>query len=618
MSVNYGKYFDPADKRKIAIYSRKSKFTGKGDSIGNQKEECFAECRYRAASVGVTLSDDDFLVYEDEGFSGKHMNRPGFLEMQRAYRDNNVKVIVCYRLDRISRNVGEFAGLIDELEKLNVGFISKSDGFDTVTPAGRTMMFMVTVFSQFEREIIAERIRDNLMALARTGRWLGGEVPTGYESVEVERIREDNTTRTLHRLGQVPSQIATVQKIYQLFMQMDSPVKVEMELKEQKIKTKRGNAFTRYAVRDILKNPVYMVADNMAYQYFQALGANIYADESEFDGTSGVAVYNRTKQEHGKAKIFRPVTEWIVAVGQHKGCISGEDWTRVQAMLQRKSRKSSSDSEPKKTTTSDFSLLGGLLVCGECGSFMRHKLTDRMHKDYGELSYPYVCLTKERTKREGCTCDRVKDGNALDRLVCEDVRRLDEDGSAFVLQMEQARKQIRGITEGQEKQIEDLRKQIQQHEKVIARLVRSIGQGDDDETALADEYFRKDIAQLGQQIKDKEQQIAELEAIANSQQLSDNEFNLLRGMLSSFANSFDAMTVAQKRIALGTLINKIIWDGEKAHIVYFGCSGEITQLPALNGADIPASEEEEANTGGLLMKSSCTSATKKRQPKTSP
>ncbi|MCL2301450.1 MAG: recombinase family protein [Firmicutes bacterium] len=616
MSVNYGKYFDPADKRKIAIYSRKSKFTGKGDSIGNQKEECLAECRYRAASVGVTLSDDDFLVFEDEGFSGKSMNRPGFLEMQREYRNNNIKVIVCYRLDRISRNVGEFAGLIDELEKLNVGFISKSDGFDTVTPAGRTMMFMVTVFSQFEREIIAERIRDNLMALARTGRWLGGEVPTGYESVEVERIKEDNTTRTLHRLGQVSSQIAIVEKIYQLFMQLDSPVKVEAELQKQDVKTKRGNAFTRYAVRDILKNPVYMAADQEAYQYFQALGANIYADESEFDGTYGVAVYNRTKQEPETKKIFRPITEWVVAVGQHKGCISGEDWTKVQTMLQSKSRKS--NSAPKKTTTSDVSLLGGLLVCGECGSFMRHKLTDRMHKLYDEPVYPYVCLTKERTKREGCKCDRVKDGNALDRWVCEDVRKLDEDGSVFVRQMEQAKKQIRGKTEGQEKQIEDLRKQIQQHEKVIARLLRSIGQDQEAETALADEYIRKDIAQLGQQIKDKEQQIAELEAIANSQQLSDNEFDLLRGMLSTFASSFDTMSVPQKRIALGTLINRIIWDGKKAHVIYFGCSGEITELPDLNGADISPSDGEEANTGGLLMKSSCTSATKRKPPRMSP
>ena len=97
-------------EKMIAIYSRKSKYTGKGESIGNQVELCKAYVRntYGEEACGRCM------VYEDEGFSGGNMNRPAFRTMMECVRERQYEAIIVYRLDRISRNISDFTGLIDE------------------------------------------------------------------------------------------------------------------------------------------------------------------------------------------------------------------------------------------------------------------------------------------------------------------------------------------------------------------------------------------------------------------------------------------------------------------------------------------------------------------------
>ncbi len=104
------------NEEKIAIYSRKSKFTGKGESIGNQIELCKDYVRNMFGERYVELCE----VFEDEGFSGGNLKRPAFQRMMADVRKRKFKVIVVYRLDRISRNISDFTGLIDELTKLDV------------------------------------------------------------------------------------------------------------------------------------------------------------------------------------------------------------------------------------------------------------------------------------------------------------------------------------------------------------------------------------------------------------------------------------------------------------------------------------------------------------------
>ncbi|MDO7204481.1 recombinase family protein [Paraclostridium bifermentans] len=87
---------------------------------------------------------------------------------------------MCYRLDRVLRNIADFSSLIEDLQKYNISFVSIREQFDTSTPMGRAMMFIASVFAQLERETIAERVRDNMLELAKSGRWLGGTAPLGF------------------------------------------------------------------------------------------------------------------------------------------------------------------------------------------------------------------------------------------------------------------------------------------------------------------------------------------------------------------------------------------------------------------------------------------------------
>jgi len=143
---------------KAAIYSRKSKFTGKGESVENQIQLCKEHgMKY------LDIAESDFTIYEDEGFSGGNTNRPQFQKLIKDAKAKKFDILICYRLDRISRNVSDFSQLIKDLNKYNVNFISIREQFDTTTPMGRAMMYIASVFSQLERETIAERIKDNMI-----------------------------------------------------------------------------------------------------------------------------------------------------------------------------------------------------------------------------------------------------------------------------------------------------------------------------------------------------------------------------------------------------------------------------------------------------------------------
>ena len=97
---------------RFAIYSRKSVLTGRGESIENQVELC----RSYLAAHYPGVRPEEVAVYEDEGFSGKDFQRPQFRRMLEDIRRARPEALVCYRLDRVSRSVGDFADLIRRLE----------------------------------------------------------------------------------------------------------------------------------------------------------------------------------------------------------------------------------------------------------------------------------------------------------------------------------------------------------------------------------------------------------------------------------------------------------------------------------------------------------------------
>ena len=197
----------------FAIYSRKSKFTGKGESIENQIELCKNQLINK---YGKDI-ENRILIYQDEGFTGYNTNRPEFQKMMKDIKEKKIKVVIVYRLDRISRNVSDFCNLKDELAKYDVDFMSVTENFDTSTPMGIAMLMISSVFAQLERDTIAERIRDNMYELAKTGRWLGGTTPLGYKSKKIENIDIDGKKRSLYRLDYISDEVKKIRLIWDKF-----------------------------------------------------------------------------------------------------------------------------------------------------------------------------------------------------------------------------------------------------------------------------------------------------------------------------------------------------------------------------------------------------------------
>jgi DNA invertase Pin-like site-specific DNA recombinase len=489
---------------------------------------------------------------------------------------------VVYRLDRISRNVSDFSGLIEELSKLGIGFVSIREQFDTGTPMGRAMMYIASVFSQLERETIAERIRDNMHELAKTGRWLGGTTPTGYASESVRSVTIDGRAKKACKLKLIPDEADVVKMIYDIYIETDSLTNTDAELMRRRVKTKNGNSFTRFSIKNILQNPVYVIADQDVWDYFIRMDADLFSDRKEFDGVHGILAYNRTDQEKGRATQWRPVSDWIVSVGQHPGVISGKVWVKVQESLER--NKSKSFRKPR----SNEALLTGLLYCS-CGSRMYPKLSKRKTAD-GRPIYTYVCKLKERSQRSICS-ERNANGNTLDPAIVGQIKQLEDHQGSFLDQLEQSRKFYTGNRTDYENRLDGLRHDKADTEKKIESLVDSLAELGDS-SAKAPVVRR--IEQLNRECESIEAHVRELEGLTSRHALSDIEFNVMRQLLSIFKSGIDDMTVEQKRAAIRTLVRKVVWDGANAHVILFGASDEDVGYPEIPemGRDAPMREED--------------------------
>ena len=241
----------------IAVYSRKSKWTGKGESVENQ----LIMCREYIAMFIEGGDQAQILEFEDEGFSGKDTRRPRFQQMMQELKTRHFDYLVCYRLDRLGRNLADLANLMEDLNRMNTSFISVREKFDTTTPIGKAMLYFSGVLAQMEREQIAERVKDNMIMLARSGRWLGGNTPLGFSSMKLEQEAAALKKKSLYCLTWNPGEIPLVRFIFSCFLERRSITKVLEALLADGIKTRRGREFTVSGIRDILVNPVYCVAD---------------------------------------------------------------------------------------------------------------------------------------------------------------------------------------------------------------------------------------------------------------------------------------------------------------------------------------------------------------------
>ncbi len=378
------------------IYSRKSVFTGVGESTDNQIKMCK---EYIASKFG----GGEISVFEDEGYSAKNTDRPEFQRMLKEIRKKPPDYVVCYRLDRISRSVSDFSSLIEELNSLEVAFVCIKEEFDTSKPMGKAMMYIASVFSQLERETIAERVRDNMLLLSSTGRWLGGTTPFGFYSKRIEHSDLSGKARVFSVLENDENEMKTVRMIFKKYLESGSISCVTRYLNENNIKTRKGARFSQISVKQILKNPVYSSADETAFKYFKEKGAKVPDVASH---TNGIIAYNK-RNYRIKNKPRQNPSEWVISVGYHKAIVKGKKWVAVQ-------RKLEDEKHINNTNTNTYSMLSGIIVCEICGA--KRFAKKRSGKTANRSRYDYICENKLRYSSKVCSSPNLS-GKATDDAV---------------------------------------------------------------------------------------------------------------------------------------------------------------------------------------------------------
>ena len=334
--------------KKVAIYIQVSTtYQIDRDSLPMQRKDLIA---YAELVLGI----EEYEIFEDAGYSGKNTDRPAFQEMMQRTRKGEFTHILVWKIDRISRNLLDFAEMYEELQELRVTFVSKNEQFDTSTAIGEAMLKIILVFAELERNMTSERVTAAMISRASNGQWNGGRVPYGYD-YDPERkefsIREDE-----ERICQL------LKKDY---LESKSLTHTARFLNESGFKTRADAEWSPTAVWIIASSPFY----------------------------AGIDRYNRYKGT--ERRVENPEEEWVLVPDHHPAIFTLEEH---EAMLQllKKNLRSFENPIGRPHSTDNIHLFSGIVYCGKCGSKMT-STPGRLHAD-GYRTSTYSCPKRRKTK----------------------------------------------------------------------------------------------------------------------------------------------------------------------------------------------------------------------------
>lgn len=287
-----------------AIYARQS--IDKADSISIESQIEF--CKYE-------LRGEPFEIFQDKGYSGKNIHRPDFQRLLQAVRNGRIKRVICYKLDRCSRSILDFSNLMAEFQEHGVEFISCTEKFDTSTPMGRAMLNICIVFAQLERETIQQRVYDAYHSRNLKGFYMGGKVPLGFQL-------SDHTVEGKHtsKYQICPAEADILRLMYEEYAKpRTSLADVVQMLRSKGIPhpRKEDGIWVRSHIGRMLRNPIYVRADETIYEYFIKMGAVIHNPPEDFAGIHGCYLYNKTGRH-------------CIVLAPHEGIVPSDLWLRCR------------------------------------------------------------------------------------------------------------------------------------------------------------------------------------------------------------------------------------------------------------------------------------------------
>lgn len=520
--------------KRIAIYSRKSKESDTGDSIESQIKMCKSYCENNYIEEEIQYS-----VYQDEGFSGKNTDRPKFQELIKDIKSKKFDILICYRLDRISRSVADFSSILDLLQQFNCDFISIKEQFDTSSPIGRAMIYIASVFAQLERETIAERVKDNMHQLAKQGIWQGGSTPLGFDFERVKYYDEGMKERTMCIVKPISEELEYVKHIYSVYLAEESATRTVDILLKEGVKGKRGKTIQSMGVIRLLRNPIYVKSSEKVHEYLKSKSNNVYGTPNG----NGYLTYGKTKSDAKRTR--NDESEWIYAVSKHEGIIDSDTWLEIQKILDKNKVK-----QFKRTGSSKVNpaLLSGLFKCKKCGSNMVIRRSGN--------TYYYVCSGKVNKIEHQCDANNVR-VDQIDNLVVSQISTYSKD--FLIKELPAAIKEI-GTEVLINNNTDTLEKDLKEKKEMVNNLVKRIALAPDDSVA---EIFMQQISGINEEIKEIENKINCINSNLDEHNTNKENLSLFVDSLKNFNKNIKEFDdVIKKRSLIQTIVKRITWDSD--------------------------------------------------------
>lgn len=355
---------------RCAIYTRKSSDEGLGqefNSLDAQRESGEAFIASRKGEGWVCLPER----FDDGGYSGGNIERPGLARLLEAVERGEVDVVVVYKLDRLTRSIRDFAEIMEALESQGVAVASVTQPINSGDSMGRLMVHILLSFAQFERELASERTRDKIAASRKKGIWTGGRPVLGYDFAGSKLVVNEREAQDVRR-------------IFGWYLELKSLRALLAKLQAEGVTNKRwtttagaetgGNPFSLSTISSLLSNVLYI----------------------------GRVPHLETSYE-----------------GQHEAILDPKLFLRVQEILQENRSCGASLRQNKYG-----GLLKGLLTCAGCGCAMVHTSTTKCVRESSwtkSVYRYYTCRSPELIGKRRCPSGTIP-AEQIEAFVIERVR----------------------------------------------------------------------------------------------------------------------------------------------------------------------------------------------------
>lgn len=397
---------------RCAVYTRKSTEEGLEQAFNTLDAQ-----REAAEAYIVSQRHEGWRVlpahYDDGGFTGAKMDRPALKRLLADVEVGAVDCVVVYKVDRLTRSLADFARIIETFDRHGVTFVSVTQNFNTTNSVGRLTLNILLSFAQFEREMISERTRDKMRAARRKGKWIGGNVPLGYEvapqggAIVVNQEEADR-----------------VRAIFELYLELGSliPVIEELDRRGWRMKERTARDGRVRGGASFSKNTLYNLLTNV-----------VYTGRVRFEG-----------------RLFP---------GEHERIVDDALFNRVQEHLNRAGRGG------KRRRNKHGGLLKGILRCGCCGAGMTHTYVKKKQTLYRY----YVCNTAHSRGYGACETRSVP-APLMEGAVVAKLRAFAQQPQMFSEVLRQVEEQRRAAGESAVTDPAELRDALQRFEPLWDEL----------------------------------------------------------------------------------------------------------------------------------------------------